>query len=245
MTKFDESFLAARIVKQADWVNKGVRAGSGKPFAPISVQANRFAGGFGEAATTAGGFGGISLRGEAKGSLKKGSKSKASGKPIGSPHAMALASLAKNPQLRTGGMVGGKRIPASHEHWEQVIVFDWLYREQPDFYDDFSAVPMGGLRNTKTAIGLMAEGAKSGYPDITGDVARGEYHGLFIEMKWGSNKPTDIQKQALNRKVARGYFAAVCYSHEEAIAVITEYLALPAGGVMTWDKNTELWKGAE
>lgn len=238
--RVDEARGRELIQRQNEWAKKGVRAGSGKQFAPISDRPNTFAGGFGTPVTASGGFGRLNLNTDSKPAKKK---TKRKGEPVGNPHAVALAQLANNPTLRTGGIVQGRRIPASHEHWEQVLVFDWLYRVQPDYYDDFSAVPMGGLRNTKTAISLMAEGAKSGYPDIVCDVPMGVYHGLFIEMKWGGNKPTDIQIKTLNRKTERGYFACVCYSHNEAIEVITEYLTLAAGGVMTWAKNTDLWLG--
>lgn len=238
--RIDEARGRELIARQNDWAKKGVKAGSGKPFAPISDKPNSFAGGFGAPMTSAGSFGRVNLN---EGGKKPIKKNKRKGEPVANPHAVALAHLANNPTLRTGGIVKGKKIPASHEHWEQVMVFDWLYRVQPDYYDDFSAVPLGGLRDNKTAGILLAEGARSGYPDITGDVPKGIYHGLFIEMKWGRNKPSEYQIKTLNRKVERGYFACVCYSHEEAIEAITEYLGLAAGGVMAWNKNTELWLG--
>jgi hypothetical protein len=226
---FDEKFLRDRVAKQVDWSNRGIRTGSGRLFGHAI-----------DTRLSAGGFDVIQDNGT--GLLKKkGTKSGSTLKPIGSPHAMALAQLAKNPESRYGGMVNGKKRPASHEHWEQVIIFDWLYRFQPEYYDDFSSVPMGGLRNKKTAFDLIAEGAKSGYPDITGDIPLGIYHGLFIELKYGKGKPSENQVTALNRKTNRGYFCALCYGHEEAIEVIKEYLALAAGGVMLWNKNAVLW----
>lgn len=228
---FDESFLRGRLAKQQEWARNGQKTGSGKPFtSTIKVIG---AGGFPSLAVPTG-----------DGRIKKAKRKADSSERTCSYHAVALAALAKNPELRTGAVVNGKKRAANHEHWEQVIIFDWLYRVQPDYYDDFAAVPMGGLRDDKTARALYAEGAKSGYPDITGDVPKGIYHGLFIELKYGSNKPSDNQIAALNRKTSRGYFAAVCYGHEEAIAVISEYLALAAGGVMSWVKNETLWKEA-
>jgi hypothetical protein len=230
---FDSKFLADRAAKQSEWAKKGVKSGSGRPFAAIEVFPSKPS----RPLSVAGGFGG---NGKLKGSTAGGFN--VNTKPVGSPHSIALAILANNPELRTGGMYKGRKINASHEHWEQVMVFDWLYRVMAEYYDDFAAVPMGGLRNKKTASDLFAEGAKSGYPDITGDVPKGKYHGLFIELKYGKNKPSDNQIEALNRKTERGYFAAVCYGHEEAIEVITEYLALTAGGSMVWDKNVGLWE---
>jgi hypothetical protein len=224
---FDEQFLRERQAKQADWGRRGVRTGSGRMFTS-EVDARLAAGGFG-----------VTAKPEQRGRIKKSGKKKV--RPIGSPHAMALAKQAANPALRTGAIVNGKKKAANHEHWEQVMVFDWLYRIMPAYYDDFAAIPNGGLRDNKTAGELYDEGVKSGYPDITGDVPCGIYHGLYIELKYGKGKPSDNQKAALSRKTARGYFCALCYGHEEAIAVIKEYLALAAGGVMVNNKWAELW----
>lgn len=214
--RFDESFLRDRAAKQLDWASKGKRTGSGKPFVPMAVA-------------------------PAIGAASK-SKGKASKPRPANPHAIALAALARNPELRTGGVVNGKKVSASHEHWEQVIIFDLIFRRFNEYYDDFAAVPNGGLRSKKTAVDIYAEGGKSGYPDITGDVPKGIYHGIFIELKYGNNKPSDDQIRMMRRRKERGYFVALCYGHEEAIELIAEYLALEAGGIVQWNKNIKLWE---
>ena len=52
------------------------------------------------------------------------------------------------------------------------------------------------------------------------------YCGLFIEMKYGNNRQQDTQKEFLADMAAAGHFVATCYSAEEAIKVIEEYLNL-------------------
>lgn len=228
--RFDAAFLAEREAKQAKWIKNGVRTGSGKCFD--------------QKIKSIGGNGGLPMpelvSSTSNSKIKKNKTKKAANSEI-SPHAVALAALSKNEKLRTGGMVNGKRKAANHEHWEQVMLFDWLYRFHADVYPDFSAIPNGGLRDNATAASLLAEGVKSGYPDIVCDIPMGVYHGLFIELKAGKNKPSENQISALNRKTTRGYFACVCYGFEQAKEVISEYLALPKNSAMVWSKNTELW----
>ncbi|WP_335919820.1 hypothetical protein [Shewanella algae] len=221
---FDEGFLAERIAKQQDWSNKGIRTGSGGSWGSIRS------------------IGGLPVPKE--GGSTSGSKAKKTKSPKNkglSPHAAALATLAKRPELRTGGIINGRKFAASHEHWEQVMLFDWLERFLPEYYLDFAAVPNAGKRTGKESCDMPAEGLRTGYPDITGDVAKGAYHGIFIEMKWGKNKPSEKQVEQLNRKRKRGYFACICYGFDEAKAVITEYLGLNDGAIMTWNRNEELW----
>ena len=55
---------------------------------------------------------------------------------------------------------------------------------------------------------------------------KGIYCGLFIEMKYGNNRQQDTQKEFLADMAAAGHFVATCYSAEEAIKVIEEYLNL-------------------
>lgn len=81
----------------------------------------------------------------------------------------------------------------------------------------------GGLRGKAEAARLKAEGVKAGVPDLCIPIARGGYHGLFVEMKFGRNKPTDEQMKWLSTLERNGYMATVCWGAEEAIAVIEQY----------------------
>ena len=112
------------------------------------------------------------------------------------------------------------------EHLEQVTLFRWAeYQSKrlPELALMF-AIPNGGLRSKATAGKLKAEGVKAGVPDICLPVARGEFHGLWIEMKAGRNKPTQPQVQWHMRLSQQDHRVAVCYSWEAARDVIEEYL---------------------
>ena len=54
------------------------------------------------------------------------------------------------------------------------------------------------IRDIRTAANLKKEGVKRGVPDICLPVSRGKYHGLYIEMKAGKNKPSKEQKEWIN-----------------------------------------------
>jgi len=85
-------------------------------------------------------------------------------------------------------------------------------------------IPNEGKRSAALGAKMKREGLKAGVPDICLPVARGKYHGLYIEMKAGKNKPTEKQKEWLADLSAQGYATAVSYGWEEASKVIMKYL---------------------
>jgi hypothetical protein len=92
------------------------------------------------------------------------------------------------------------------------------------------AVPNGGYRRPREAARMKLAGVKSGVPDIFLPVPRGEFHGLFIELKRpivkGEARPvvSPEQKHWLKELDAQGYMATVCYGWIEAKEVIESYL---------------------
>jgi len=110
------------------------------------------------------------------------------------------------------------------EHEEQAKLFGWT-RNHPKLPWMF-AIPNGGLRNKATAVRMKSEGVKAGVWDIFLPVPSGQYHGLFIEMKWGKNVLTPAQKEFGDYATQQGYCCKVAYSAEEAIEIIDEYLGL-------------------
>ena len=119
-------------------------------------------------------------------------------------------------------------IPA--EHTEQVALFRWAKLAagaHPELRLMF-AVPNGGHRHKATAGRLKAEGVKSGVPDIILPVARGGFHGLYLELKrQKGTRPTAEQRQWLADLEAEGYRTDWCRGWEPAREVIVAYLALP------------------
>lgn len=86
------------------------------------------------------------------------------------------------------------------------------------------AIPNGGSRDRREAANLKMQGVKAGVPDLFIPVARGKYHGLFIEMKYGKNKTTALQDEWLELLNKNGYCAAVCHGFDKAKTVIDWYM---------------------
>lgn len=149
-----------------------------------------------------------------------------------SPHAKALAALAKNPDLRDGNC----------EHFEQVFIFDYFERKHPDIYELLHATPNGGKRSKATAGKMKAEGQKKGYPDMSLDKACGIYHGMRIELKEPNGKaPTKEQIAWMRRLREEGYYVVLAYGAEQAITAILEYMSLKKGEAIEHVLNGDKW----
>lgn len=110
----------------------------------------------------------------------------------------------------------------------QEMLFNWM-QLQSGRYPELNLayhVPNGGKRNSAEAAHLKRQGVKAGVPDICLPVARRGYHGLYIELKVGRNKPTQNQKNWIILLQEQGYKAVVCWGWEEAAEVIGEYVGM-------------------
>jgi len=100
-------------------------------------------------------------------------------------------------------------------------------------------IPNGGSRGdsaqSRAIRGgqLKAQGVRTGVADLCLPVRRGEFSGLYIEMKKPAEKPvkatskggvSDDQAEFGAFVKAQGFGWCVCYSWEEASAVIVQYL---------------------
>lgn len=116
----------------------------------------------------------------------------------------------------------------NHEAIEQEALFKWAEinsKNCPELKLMF-AIPNGGRRDKKEAYFLQRSGLKAGVPDIFLPTAKGRYHGLFIELKVGKNKPTYLQSQWLKDLADQNYKTAVCYGWIEAAQTILDYLTI-------------------
>jgi len=112
------------------------------------------------------------------------------------------------------------------EHDEQVALVNWaraMSGQIPEL-ELLYANPLGGKRAWKTARNLKAEGVRAGVPDLTLPVASRGYYGLYIEMKYGHNRPTKPQQWWLEKLREQGHHATVCYGFESARDTILWYL---------------------
>ena len=119
-----------------------------------------------------------------------------------------------------------KQRKIQHEANEQEKLFRWaayMTAAHPELSLMYH-IPNGGSRNKIEAAHLKQQGVKAGVPDLCLPVARGEYHGLYIELKYGKNKPTENQKRWINLLRSQNYKAEVAYGWEEASKIILEYL---------------------
>lgn len=121
------------------------------------------------------------------------------------------------------------------EHDLQVACVNWFRLQFPRCL--IWATPNGGLRAKKTASLLKAEGVVAGVPDIQIPEPRGEFHGLFVEMKYGRNKATDEQNSMMARLTANGYKCAVCYSKEQFITAVCSYMGVPVPKGFETERN--------
>lgn len=86
-------------------------------------------------------------------------------------------------------------------------------------------IPNGGSRSKAEAGRFKAEGVRAGVPDLMLPVARGEYHGLFIELKrLDGGTVSQEQKTWLRELKEQGYYATICLGWESASRVIRAYL---------------------
>jgi hypothetical protein len=118
------------------------------------------------------------------------------------------------------------------EHAEQVTTVGWFRSQYPQH--KIFAIPNGAylagskLQRAKQMQRLKAEGLETGAPDLLLPVARGGYHGLFVEMKRinGSRTSPD-QIECRDYLIAQGYQSVICKGHAEAIATIKNYMEKP------------------
>lgn len=108
---------------------------------------------------------------------------------------------------------------------EQIKLFDWI-RKQPHI-EPF-AIHIANERSCSIAQGkiLKRMGVKAGVSDIFVAIPVGNYHGLWIELKAGKNKATELQQQFLANMTRQGYLSACVVGYEAAREVIETYLNL-------------------
>ena len=110
------------------------------------------------------------------------------------------------------------------EHTLQVACVNWFRLQYPR--ELIFSIPNGGHRAYSTAKRLKAEGTTAGILDLCIPTPMGEYHGLYIEMKYGYNKPSEAQKKIMAYLTKKGYLCAVCWSLDEFMQTINNYYKL-------------------
>lgn len=108
----------------------------------------------------------------------------------------------------------------------QCALFEWARLAQNALPGlDLLAGSLNGVHLSKAQAGkAKAAGMLKGEHDVTLRVARGGYHGLSIELKYGENRPTHAQLDYGRRLTEEGWHVAYLWDWTEARCLITDYL---------------------
>ena len=138
---------------------------------------------------------------------------------------MSLDTLIKKALAKQPTIKPRTKRNAQPEAIEQAKVIAWARANENNYpYLWMLHSSLNGVKMTKAQAGrAIAQGMLSGVPDLFLPVPKNGYHGLFIEMKYGSNKVTESQEKFLQNAANVGYAVSVCYSANEAIKRIEDY----------------------
>lgn len=113
------------------------------------------------------------------------------------------------------------------EEQEQEAVMEWamlMEKQYPELALLFH-IANGGDRHPAVAAKLKKQGVKPGVPDLFLPVARGGFHGLWVEMKrQKGGRLSDEQKAWIDALTAEKYLAVRADGAEAACDVIYKYL---------------------
>lgn len=110
------------------------------------------------------------------------------------------------------------------EYDTQCAFMQWLFYFDRKIYKLTYAIPNGGKRTPSEGAHNKRLGLKSGVPDIHVAYPFNGFPGLYIEFKHGKNKTTLSQDEMIVRLRSVGYRVEICYSFDEARAVLLNYL---------------------
>lgn len=119
-----------------------------------------------------------------------------------------------------------KQRNAQPEAIEQEKVIKWA-RDNENNYPFLWLLhsSLNGVKLSKNQAGrAKTQGMLSGVPDLFLPVPRNNFHGLYIEMKSEKGRVSVSQSRFLSVTNELGYQSIVCYSSEDAIEKIKEYL---------------------
>lgn len=115
------------------------------------------------------------------------------------------------------------KIPSeSQEQQRLVLKLRWNHSEL-----EFFAIPNGGKRGKGEARKQVLEGVEKGTPDIFIAEPRGEFSGLFLELKRREKSKSKTSNEQIikhQRLLDRGYQVKVCYGAAHAYKEILAYL---------------------
>lgn len=117
-----------------------------------------------------------------------------------------------------------KKVAPGKESDLQRSCITWFRAQYPHLRNLLFAIPNGGKRDAREARNLKMQGVTPGVPDLFLAVPLESFSGLFLELKSGRNKPTDLQVTMMAQLRHRGYFVQVIRSLEEFKKNVDWYL---------------------
>lgn len=125
------------------------------------------------------------------------------------------------------------------EHDDQAALINWARTmsnavpELKTLYANPNAQKFGEASKAKkrnTIARLKREGLVPGIPDLTLPIVADHGPGmpgiLYIEMKYGDNKPTESQEEVMKILAAEGNWTFVCWDWIEAAKIILRHIGL-------------------
>lgn len=113
------------------------------------------------------------------------------------------------------------------EFTEQCLIFKWAklhHKKWPCLEFMFST--LNGVRlPISLARKAKISGNKKGVPDIVLPYPNKKYHGLYIELKHGYNKPSPHQVKYKDYLNSVGYLSVVVYGSTKTIELIKDYVS--------------------
>ena len=116
-------------------------------------------------------------------------------------------------------------VKAHTESNEQIAAMDWLRAQHPKIA--LHTLHIGNERKATYYAGYIMKrmGVLKGASDLFMAYPSGGFHGLFIEVKSKTGRPTVEQKEFIDRMNSVGYMAKICYGADEVINTMKDYLA--------------------
>lgn len=111
------------------------------------------------------------------------------------------------------------------EQIAQIQLFDWI-RSRADLSP--FCLHVGNERRCSPQHGriLKRMGIRAGVSDVFIGISRGKWHGMWLELKVGDNKPSKAQQQFMQDMRSQGYHCLWATGYPEARLLIEDYLAL-------------------
>lgn len=119
------------------------------------------------------------------------------------------------------------KIRASRSHTEsgeQIAAMDWLRLQHPKLAE--YTMHIGNERKSSVYMGAIMKkmGVLKGASDLFMAWPSRGFHGLFIEVKSKTGRPTPEQNEFIDRMNGVGYHACICRGADEIISTISWYL---------------------